>query len=474
MRSVPSPGYSLTIRARYQNQVGMLGMITSAIGGAGGDISAIDIVEAGGGFITRDITINVQDSAHAQHCVEVVRGIPKLRVINVSDRVFLLHLGGKLEIAPRVPVKTRDDLMTAYLPGSNRIASAILQDPEKVFTLTVKRNLIAVVSNGGSVPALGKIGPEAAIPINEGRALLFKELAAVDAFPICVDAADADSLVAAVRAIAPVFGAIDLEDLEENTCFEIEQKLQAGLDIPVIQGSLHGAAVVVLAGLINASRLMERGLEQMKVVVEGSGSVATVCVRLLRSVGIHDIAICDSAGALSRDAPLDTTGTDQPKGDPTSGAVTGSLAEALKGADAFVGMTGEGTLTLEMVGSMGSDPIVFMLDSYSTDLAPEELQSVARVVATGRSDYPNQLNNVLCFPGLFRGLLDSRASGISEGMIQAAARTIADIVHPHDLNEEYILPSVFDKRVVPAVARAVALDAEHSGLARRLARPGQP
>ncbi|HET6383276.1 MAG TPA: malic enzyme-like NAD(P)-binding protein [Armatimonadota bacterium] len=474
MQAPPSPGYSLIIRARYQNQVGMLGQITSIIGAVGGDIASIDIVESGGGFVTRDFTVHVRDTDHGFKCVEAVRQIPGLRILNVSDRVFLLHLGGTLEITPRTPVKTRDDLMMVYMPGVARVARAIQEERDKVFTLTIRRNLVGVVTDGSAVVGLGNIGPEAALPVMEGKAVLFKEFAGVDAFPICLNTQRPDEIAAAIKAISPIFGAIDLEGIAEPGCFEVERQVQQDLDIPVFHGSRHGTAALVLAALINTCRLTGKPLESVRVVVSGSGPAATVCAQLLLSAGIAQVVVLDLEGIVHTARP----GLDSDKQwlaehtNPENR--TGDIREALRGADVFVGVTGGQRVEADDVRMMGRDPVIFALANDDSMVIPDELEGVARVVATARSDMPNQMNNVICVPGFFRGLLDARARGITTGMELAAARTIADLVDEHELHEEYIVPSVFDKRVGAAVARAVASEAEGAGLAQQPARPSQP
>ena len=467
MQGIPSPGYSLIIRLRYQNQVGMLGQITSEIGRLGGDITALDIVESGGGFVTRDITINVRDSEHGHACVEALRRIEGLRILNVSDRVFLMHLGGKLAITPRVPVKTRDDLMMVYMPGVARVARAIQEDREKVFTLTIRRNLVGVVTDGSAVVGLGNIGPEAALPVMEGKAVLFKEFAGVDAFPICLDTQDPAAIAATLRAIAPTFGAIDLEGIAEPGCFEVEREVQGHVDIPIFHGSRHGAAILVMAALFNTCRLVGKPVENMRIVVSGSGPAAAVCARLLLGAGIRDVVVTDSEGIVHAGRPVLDSDKQWLADHTNPEGLTGDVYRALQGADVFVGVTGGERITVEDVKAMGSDPIIFALANDDRMVVPEELEDVARVVATARSDFPNQMNNVLSVPGLFRGLLDARATGISLGMELAAARTIAELVDPRELHEEYIVPSIFDTRVGAAVARAVASEAEKAGLIRK-------
>ncbi len=464
----PSPSYSVTYRLEITNVPGMLGKVTSAIGAAGGDIGAIDIVEVRRGVIVRDITVSAADEAHSEEIRRALESMDGVRVVSYSDRVFLAHLGGKIETSPRMPVKTRDDLSLVYTPGVARVAEALARDPDTAFKLTVKGSTVAVVTDGSAVLGLGDLGPIPALPVMEGKALLFKTFAGVNAFPICLGVRDPAKIVEYVEAISPSFGAINLEDISAPRCFEIEEELRRRLEIPVIHDDQHATAVVVLAGLTNALRLVEKELSEARIVVCGVGAAGTATIRLLLSAGAREIIPVDREGILSsardpwRRWVVERT---NPRG------VRGGLAEALKGADVFIGLSAPGVLDRSALELMAPDPIVFALANPFPEIRPEEAQPLARVVATGRSDYPNQVNNALCFPGLFKGLLDVRARGVSDGVLLAAARAIADVLRTDELHEEYIVPSIFDRRVVPSVARAVAEQAVAEGLARRRQKP---
>ncbi|MBI3457133.1 MAG: NAD-dependent malic enzyme [Candidatus Rokubacteria bacterium] len=472
MAITPSASYSITVRVEIRNRPGMLGRVTSAIGDAGGDIGAVDIVELVKDHIIRDFTINARDEQHGQEIVAAIRRLDGVRVINVSDRTFLVHLGGKIRIQNKVPVKTRDDLSMTYTPGVARVCLAIKEDREKVFTLTIKQNAVAVVTDGTAVLGLGAIGPEAALPVMEGKALLFKEFADIDAFPICLATTDADRIVETVKLIAPVFGGINLEDISAPRCFEVEERLRAELDIPVFHDDQHGTAVVVLAALLNALRIVRKDASKIKVVVCGVGAAGTATIRILRAIGVGRILAVDEHGILApgREAPMDAVkGWVARETNPAD--QQGNLADAVEGADVFIGLSVPGVLRTKEVQKMARDPIVFAMANPVPEIMPEEAAPYVRVMATGRSDYPNQINNVLCFPGFFRGLLDSRARTVTDEMKIAAAQAIASIVSRTEVHEEYIIPSVFNKKVAPAVAREVIRAAHRSGVARRRTRP---
>ena len=467
----PSASYSLTVRVAIRNRPGMLGKVASAIGNAGGDIGAVDLVESQRKQILRDITINARDSDHGTHIVDRLKRVPGVRVINISDRTFLMHLGGKLEVHSKVPVRTRDDLSMAYTPGVARVCLAIADDRQRAFSLTMKQNSVAVVTDGTAVLGLGDIGPEAALPVMEGKAILFKEFANVDAFPICLATKDTDKLVETVKYLAPAFGGINLEDIAAPRCFEIEERLRKELDIPVFHDDQHGTAVVVLAALLNALRIVKKDLKKLRVVVTGVGAAGTATIKILLSSGVKDIVGVDEFGAIHKRR---TQGMDFMKRWVAAATnprqLTGRLAEVVERADVFIGLSVPGILSVRDVRRMARDPIVFAMANPDPEIRPEEAERYARVMATGRSDYPNQINNVLCFPGFFRGLLDSRARTVNDEMKVAAARAIATCVGRGELSEEYIIPSVFNKNVAPAVAQAVAHAAHATGVARRRRR----
>ncbi len=468
---VPGGAYTATIRAEYPNRPGMLGTVASVIGEAGGDISSIDLVEARRDRMVRDITVAGVDSEHVRRIIEKVKKVEGCTVRSASDRVFLAHLGGKIELHNRIPVATRRDLSTVYTPGVARVSLAIHSDPEVVWTLTSKKNTIAIVTDGSAVLGLGDVGPEAALPVMEGKAMLFKEFAGVDSWPICLSTQDPDEIVRTVKAIAPGFGGINLEDIAAPRCFEIEERLQAELDIPVFHDDQHGTAVVVLAALINALRIVGKELEEIRVCISGTGAAGTACAMMLRAAGVREIVGCDIHGIVYPGRPqgmnpaLERYAREMnPEGGP------GTIHDAIEGADVFLGVSAGHLITAADVMKMNRDPIVFALANPDPEVLPDEIEGLARIVATGRSDYPNQINNVLCFPGLFRGVLDVRASRVNQEMKLAAANAIAGVVGKNELSEEYVIPSVFNRNVVRAVARDVSHAAVASGVARRQRR----
>ena len=470
MSNAPVASYSLTVRVRIVNTPGMLGKVTSAIGAEGGDIGAIDIVEVGS-QVTRDISFKASDEAHGQRITERIRGIEGVTVVHVSDRTFLMHLGGKIEVKGRVAVKTRDDLSMAYTPGVARVCMAIHDDPEKAYTLTIKQNTVAVVSDGSAVLGLGDIGPNGAQPVMEGKALIFKEFAGVDAFPLCLNTKNVDEIVMIVKAIAPVFGGINLEDISAPRCFEIEERLQRELDIPVFHDDQHGTAVVVLAALLNALKVVGKKLPDARIVFTGAGASGIATAKLLMLEGARHIISSDRAGAIYRGRKENMNPMKQWFAEHTNPeGVRGSAGDALKGADVFIGLSGPGVVSLKDIQTMNRDPIVFAMANPTPEIMPEEAGPYVRVMATGRSDYPNQINNSCCFPGFFRGLLNVRAKSVNDEMKLAAAHALAGIVADSERNEEYITPSMFDPRVVSTVAAAVSEAAVRTGVARKTGR----
>src|SRR5467141_1675770 len=468
MAVTPSASYSFTVRMGILNRPGMLGRVTSVIGKAGGDIGAVDLVEMTGDRVFRDMTIKARDSEHGQRIIDKLRKLPVVKISNISDRTFLMHLGGKIEVRSKVPIRTRDDLSMAYTPGVARVSLAIKEDPQRAFSLTIKQNSVAVVTDGTAVLGLGDIGPLAAMPVMEGKAMLFKELAGVDAFPICLDTKDPDKIVETVKLIAPAFGGINLEDIGAPRSFDIEARLRKELDIPVFHDDQHGTAVVVVAALLNALRIVKKDLKKLRVVVTGVGAAGTATIKILLSSGVRDIIGVDEHGTIYRGR---TKGMDFMKrwvaGATNPRQVKGRLADAMARADVFIGLSVPGILSVRDLKRMARDPIVFAMANPVPEIQPEVAQNHVRVMATGRSDYPNQINNVLCFPGFFRGLLDSRARTVNDEMKVAAARAIAACVGRSELSEEYIIPSVFNKAVAPAVAAGVARAAHATGVARR-------
>jgi malate dehydrogenase (oxaloacetate-decarboxylating) len=469
----PSPSYSITLRVKLVNRAGSLGKLTTAIGKAGGDIGAIDIVGLGPDFLTRDITVNASSRQHEEQIAGAARAVEGVEVINVSDRTFLMHLGGKIEVVSKTPLKTRADLSMAYTPGVARVCEAIHADPEKAFTLTIKKNTVAVVTDGTAVLGLGNIGPAAALPVMEGKAMLFKDFGGINAFPICLDTTDPDEIVRIVKAIAPGFGGINLEDISAPRCFEIEERLKKELDIPVFHDDQHGTAVVVLAALINALKLVDKKMSDIKVVVNGVGAAGVACTKILMAFGVRNIVGCDTQGVVYRGRRDHMNGIKESYALITNPHVErGTVHEAIRGADVFLGLSAPGVIGVEDLRQMAANPIVFAMANPTPEIMPELAEPHVAVMATGRSDYANQINNVLCFPGMFRGALACRASSINEEMKLAAAQAIAGMISEQERHAEYIVPSVFDKRVVEAVARDVEEAAYRSGVARRLrARP---
>jgi malate dehydrogenase (oxaloacetate-decarboxylating) len=464
----PSASYSLTLRLKIKNVPGSLGRLTSAIGEAGGDIGAIDIAGFEKDHIIRDLTVKVRDVEHGEAMVNQLRKLDNIEVVNVSDRTFLMHLGGKIRVTNKVPLATRDDLSMAYTPGVARVCMAIHDEPENAYKLTIKRNTVAVVTDGTAVLGLGNIGPAAALPVMEGKAMLFKEFGKIDAFPICLDTQDTEEIIKAVKHIAPVFGGINLEDISAPRCFEIEDRLKKELDIPVFHDDQHGTAVVVLAALINAVKIVKKRIENLKIVVTGVGAAGVACSKMIMAAGAKNIIGFDRTGAIYKGR---TEGMNYMKEwfaentNPTG--FKGNIKDALEGADLFLGLSGPGTIEAKDLSRMAKDAIVFAMANPIPEVMPEEAAPYVRIMATGRSDYPNQINNVLCFPGIFRGALDVQARDINEEMKLAAAHAIAEVISPKELNEDYIIPGVFNPKVAENVAVAVARVAHQTGVARR-------
>ncbi|HKB93041.1 MAG TPA: NAD-dependent malic enzyme [Gaiellaceae bacterium] len=463
----PSASFSATIRVRIDNHPGAFARLAASVGETGGLLGAIDLVRVEGGKKVRDVTVLADDEKHLQAIVDAVHSVEGVEVVNVSDRTFLAHLGGKIEVRPRIPVKTRDDLSMAYTPGVARVSRAIAEDTEKVWNLTIKRHTVAVVSDGTAVLGLGDIGPEAALPVMEGKAVLFKEFGGVDAFPICLATKDPDEIVRTVQAIAPVFGGINLEDISAPRCFDIERRLRESLDIPVFHDDQHGTAIVVLASLLNALRVVDKKIEDVRIVTTGCGAAGMAVTRTLLTAGAKTIIGCDEGGALWRGRP-DLNDAKREYAELTNPEnIKGSADELLEDADVFIGVSVPGAISVDGVRRMAPRAIVFAMANPTPEVDPEAIEGLAEVIATGRSDYPNQINNVLAFPGVFRGALDVRARTINGEMEVAAARAIAGTIPDDELSADYIIPSVFNRAVAPAVAAAVAEAASATGVARR-------
>jgi len=454
-RAATSGSYSITVRLHTDVNPQLIGHVASSIAENGGIVTALDVTESRHDRLVIDVTCSATDSEHAEEIVEELRGLEGITVHKVSDRTFLLHIGGKIEVSSKVPLRTRDDLSMAYTPGVGRVSRALADKPEDVARLTIKGNSVAVVTDGSAVLGLGNIGPGAALPVMEGKAALFKRFANIDAWPICLDTQDTDEIVDVVAAIAPGFGGINLEDIAAPRCFEIEARLRERLDIPVFHDDQHGTAIVVLAALTNALRVVGKELADVRIVVAGAGAAGTAIVTLIAAAGGQDIVVWDREGCLSGDdeslppAKLELARRTNPR------KVTGSLRDGLQDADVFIGVSAPNVLEPQWITEMGAEPIVFALANPDPEIDPADALPHAAVVASGRSDYPNQINNVLAFPGVFRGLLDARASDVTTEMLIRAAEAIAHVVTDEELNPSFIMPSVFDAKVPKAVAKAI-------------------
>jgi malate dehydrogenase (oxaloacetate-decarboxylating) len=464
----PSASFSAILRTRLDDSPGTFARLAASIGETGASLGAIDIVRVEKHTKVRDVTVLAADADHLGRVVAAVRLIPGVDVLSVSDRTLQMHLGGKIEVVPKSPVKSRDDLSMAYTPGVARVARAIADDSERVWSLTTKQHMVAVVTDGSAVLGLGDIGPEAALPVMEGKAMLFKEFGNVDAFPIALATQDPDEIVAAVKAITPGFGGINLEDIAAPRCFEVEARLQSELDIPVFHDDQHGTAICVLAALLNALRVVGKRLEEVRIVTTGCGAAGTAVTKILLAAGARWIVGCDEGGVLYRARPGLTPAKLEYAELTNPADVRGTADEVLEGADVFIGLSAPGAVTRAGVARMAAAPIVFALANPRSEVDPEEIEDIAAVIATGRSDYPNQINNVLAFPGVFRGALDVRARAITHDMQIAAAHALAAVIADHELASDYVIPSVFDRSVAPSVARAVAKAAIAEGMAREL------
>jgi len=463
----PSPSYSIIIRLEILSKPGMLGKVASIIGKTGGDIGAIDIVGFKKNVTIRDLIVSVADVPMGQKVVEELKRLRGVTVLQVVDRTFLVHQGGKIEIKNKIPLNSREDLSMAYTPGVARICTAIQEDRAKAYDLTIKKNTIAVVTDGTAVLGLGDIGPEAAMPVMEGKAMLFKEFGGVDAIPLCLKTKDPKEIVRVVKSVSPGFGGVNLEDISAPRCFEIERRLRNELDIPVFHDDQHGTAVVILAGLINALKVVNKRLENIRVVVCGLGAAGIASIRLLLSSGAKQIIGCDRRGILYRGRkenmnPIKALIAENTNPD----GIRGPISKALKGADLFIGLSEPGVIQVTDIKKMAKNPIIFAMANPTPEIMPEQIGRLARIIATGRSDYPNQINNVLCFPGLFRGVLDSQAREVNDPMLFAAANAIADMITEEELSEDYIIPGVLNRRVPEQVSNSVREAAFHTGVAR--------
>jgi malate dehydrogenase (oxaloacetate-decarboxylating) len=468
-----SAQYSVTIRVELDARKEPLGKLTASIAEAGGQLQGVDLVPGAGpeGKRVREFTIDARDQEHWEQILRAIGSTRGAKVLDYTDRTMQMHRGGKIEQHNKYPLKTRDDLSMAYTPGVARVCQEIHADRSKAFQYTIKKNTVAVVSDGSAVLGLGNIGPEAAMPVMEGKAMLFKEFADVDAFPICLDTQDAGKIFEAVRLLAPTFGGINLEDISAPRCFEIEDRLKRELDIPVFHDDQHGTAVVVMAALFNALKIVGKPIESLRVLMVGLGAAGVAVTKMMLASGVTDVIGCDRRGAISTERKdyqsgemsevkrwyAENSNPDQLSGRPD---------EVIEGTDLFIGLSGPGTIPPDALGKMNDDAIVFAMANPNPEVLPEDAEPHVRIMATGRSDYPNQINNVLCFPGIFRGALDAGAPQITEEMKLAAAKGIAEVVTEEDLSEDYIIPSVFNRGVAPAVAEAVVEEARRAGIAR--------
>ena len=451
---VPSPGYSVTLRVEMPAEGASTGGLAAAVTSAGAVLTALDVSESGHNYIVIDVTCNARDDSHTAEITESIGKLPGAKVKKVSDRTFLLHLGGKLEVRSKVPLKTRDDLSRAYTPGVARVCLAIAEDKTNVRRLTIKRNTVAVVTDGSAILGLGNLGAAAALPVMEGKAVLFKQFADVDAWPICIDSQDVDEIVRTVQLIAPAYGGINLEDISAPRCFEIERRLRELLDIPVFHDDQHGTAIVVLAALRNALKVVGKDIEKVKIVMSGAGAAGTAIAQLLVFSGLKNLIMFDSTGVING-ARKDLEDSEWIAKHTNKENFKSTLSEALSGADVFIGVSAPNILQEKDIQNMAKNSIVFALANPNPEIDPSIAGKHAAVVATGRSDFPNQINNVLAFPGIFRGLLDSGAKDITNEMLVAAAEAIAERVTPTQLNASFVVPSVFDSQVSSAVANAV-------------------
>ncbi|HET7532803.1 MAG TPA: NAD-dependent malic enzyme [Nocardioidaceae bacterium] len=476
MASTPSISYSITVRLELPAGGTATSELTATVERSGGMVTALDVTASGHDKLTIDVTCAASDTAHADSIVEALRALEGVVVHKVSDRTFLMHLGGTIEMAPKHPIRNRDDLSMVYTPGVARVCEAIAENPEDARRLTIKRNAVAVVTDGSAVLGLGNIGPSAALPVMEGKSALFKRFAGIDAWPLCLDTQDPDQIVEIVRAIAPGFAGINLEDISAPRCFEIEARLREILEIPVFHDDQHGTAIVVLAALTNALRVVGKKMSDVRVVMSGAGAAGTAILKVLLEAGVTDVVVADIEGVIHRDRPGLHESLHWLAEATNKASVTGSLRDALVGADVFIGVSAPNILTGDDVSTMADGSIVFALANPVPEVDPAAARRHAAVVATGRSDYPNQINNVLAFPGVFRGLLDAHASGIDNSVLVAAAEAVAAAVSEDELNADYIIPSVFHPDVHKSVAAAVRHAAEqaHSGeVGRQSPAPGQ-
>lgn len=463
-------GKSIILRVELQTEAVHFGQLITVITENGGDVIAIDVIQTGPNWTVRDITVTASEQLQLEAVTGAIKLLQGVKLVHVSDRTFLLHLGGKIEMKPKVPIQNRDDLSRVYTPDVARVCMAIHEKQENSYKLTIKRNTVAVVSDGSAVLGLGNIGPYAAMPVMEGKAMLFKQLADVDAFPICLDTQNTEEIIATIKNLAPAFGGINLEDISSPRCFEIEERLREELDIPVFHDDQHGTAVVLYAGLINALKVVGKSINEAKVVICGIGAAGIACSNILLAAGVRELIGVDREGALVSSTSYSNPMWNWYAERTNPNRLTGSLHEIIEGADVFIGLSSGGVLKRGDVERMAPHPIVFVMANPTPEIHPDEIEDIAGVIATGRSDFPNQINNVLCFPGIFRAALDCQATTINEEMKLAASAAIASVVAPQELNKLYIIPSVFNQEVVRRIRTGVIEAAIRTGVARRMPR----
>ncbi|GAB6179689.1 malate oxidoreductase [Desulfotomaculum defluvii] len=458
---------NITMRLELPNRPGTLAKVLTVIGQEGGSLGAIDLIFATPTHVTRELMIQIRDKSHLDDLISTLKGMSEVKIIHIADRVFTRHLGGKIEVTPKRPIQNREDLAMVYTPGVASISKAISDKPELAYKLTMKGNSVAIVTDGSAILGLGNLGPEPALPVMEGKAALFKQFGNVDAIPICLAVHESEEIIATVLALAPGFGGINLEDIAAPKCFEIEEKLTQLLDIPVFHDDQHGTAIVALAGLINALKVVGKRLDNIKVVLSGAGAAGAAIAKILLNAGVSNLIVCDRKGAISRDnLPSEPTKSWLAQ-NTNERCVKGSLNEVIVGADVFIGVSAPGLLKREDILRMAEKPIVFALANPEPEIEPEKIFDIAGVIATGRSDYPNQVNNALAFPGIFRGALDCHATKINDEMCVAAAYALASIIPEEQLSAEYIIPSVFNDKVATVVAKAVKNEAKKTGVSKK-------
>ncbi len=467
MLRTTSPSYSITLRVEIDNKIGMFARIATAIGEAGGDLGSVDIVKVKKGKLIRDITVNARDERHEKEIVRSVKRVPGVKIIRVLDKTFAAHRGGKITVQSKIPIHGRDDLAKVYTPGVARVCMDIHQHREHVYRYTLKGNTVAIVTDGTAVLGLGNIGPEAALPVMEGKAMLFKEFAGINAFPIILDTTDKEEIIETIKHISPTFGGINLEDISAPRCIEIEERLREELDIPVFHDDQHGTAVVVLAALINVGRLFRRDIKRFRVVIIGAGAAGYATAMILNHYGIKNIIVCDRRGIIYKGRRQGMNPYKKRIALKTNpNGLKGTITDALKGAHVLIGLSGPDIITIDDIRVMAPEPVVFALANPEPEISPSEALPHVRVLATGRSDFPNQINNMLSFPGIFKGLLEVKASGVNNEIKVSAAKAIAGCITDEELHEDYIVPSIFDREVVHSVSSAVAETAKKTGLSR--------